>query len=293
MLPRIHRPAGMALAAIALAIIAWAQPSLAQDKAKDTVLAVINGHEIKRSAVEVLQTQLPRQYQTVPLEQIFPALVELMMNTHLVVGDAKARKLDQDADYLTRRTLAENQALERYAMQKEVTDKIDDALVQARYKKMVSELSSSGQISARHILVKTEDEAKAVIKELDSGADFAEVAKKKSTGPSGPSGGDLGSFSRGQMVPPFEKAAFALAKGAYTKNPVQTQFGWHVIKVEDIQAQPAPSFEEASPQIRQGLQQEIATAYFERLRKGANIKLFGLDGLPLDGPTAVPQKKSQ
>jgi len=285
--------AATALAAVALVVLAATPPVLAQDKAKDTVMAVINGHEIHRSELEALQTLLPQQYRSVPLDQIFPALVELLMNTHLAVTDARSRKLDKDPAFAARRALAENQALERFALKKEVDDKLDDAMIKKRYQKVVSELSSSGQVHARHILVKAEDAAKAIIKELDGGADFAELAKKKSTGPSGPSGGDLGFFGKGQMVPAFEKAAFALKKGEHTKAPVKTQFGWHVIKVEEVQAQPAPAFEEAAPQIRENLRQELAAGYLNRLREGADIKLFGLDGMPLDGPKAVPQKKSQ
>ena len=104
---------------------------------------------------------------------------------------------------------------------------------------------------ARHILVKTKEEAEAIIKELDAGADFAKLAKEKSTGPVRPEGGDLGFFSPGQMVPAFEKAAFALKAGKYTKEPVKTQFGWHVIKVEEKRNAPPPEFDQVKDQVRQ------------------------------------------
>lgn len=118
----------------------------------------------------------------------------------------------------------------------------------------------------------------AIIKELDGGADFAELAKTKSTGPSGPRGGDLGYFAKGQMVPQFETAAFALEKGAYTKEPVQTQFGFHVIKVEDSRETTPPTFEESVDEIRNDMAQAAAAQYIEGLRGAAKIERFNIDG---------------
>ncbi len=126
-------------------------------------------------------------------------------------------------------------------------------------------VSPEKQLKARHILVKTEDEAKEIIKELEGGADFAELAKAKSTGPSGTKGGDLGTFGKGQMVPEFEAAAFALEVGEFSKEPVKTQFGFHVIKVEDKLDQPLPTFEEAREQLRQLL---LTEAYADAVKTG-------------------------
>ena len=127
---------------------------------------------------------------------------------------------------------------------------------------------------ARHILVKTEDEAKAIIKELDDGADFEATAKEKSTGPSGPNGGDLGFFGKGQMVPEFETAAFALDKGSFTKEPVQTQFGWHVIKVEDKRPQEKPKFEDVAAQLRQQLIRERYETVMAELKADTPVEIL-------------------
>ena len=131
---------------------------------------------------------------------------------------------------------------------------------------------------ARHILVKSEDEAKAVIKELDGGADFAKLASEKSIGPSKAQGGDLDYFGRGQMVKEFEDAAFGLEAGAYTETPVRTQFGWHVIKVEDKRKSEPPTFEEAESALGQEMSQEIAEALMRELTEKATIQRFELDG---------------
>jgi peptidyl-prolyl cis-trans isomerase C len=123
--------------------------------------------------------------------------------------------------------------------------------IKARYDKEVAATPPEEEISARHILVETEEEAKALITELDAGKDFAELAKEKSTGPSAGQGGDLGFFTKGRMVPEFEAAAFEITPGEYGKEPVKTQFGWHVIKVEERRETAPPAFEEVADQVRQ------------------------------------------
>ncbi|MGB0672069.1 MAG: peptidylprolyl isomerase, partial [Rhodospirillales bacterium] len=133
---------------------------------------------------------------------------------------------------------------------------------------------------ARHILLKTEEDAKAAIKKLDGGADFAALAKELSTGPSKDNGGDLGFFVKEQMVPEFAEATFAMKPGSYSKKPVQTQFGWHVIKVEEARKRTPPTLEEATPVIRQELSREVGLAYLEEVKKDAKIEKFNPDGSP-------------
>src|SRR5262249_4048671 len=134
---------------------------------------------------------------------------------------------------------------------------------------------------ARHILVKTEDEEKSLIGELDKGADFDELAKKNSTDPGAASGGDLGYFGRGDMVKEFADAAFALPAGQYTKTPIKTEFGWHVIKVEDHRVSTPPSFKEARHEVSQLVARDAVDATLKELRGAAKIETFGLDGKPL------------
>ena len=128
-------------------------------------------------------------------------------------------------------------------------------------------------MTASHILVETEEEAKAIIDQLKDGADFAELAREKSTGPSGPSGGSLGSFGRGQMVPAFEAAAFGMPVGSFSDNPVQTQFGWHVIQVSDKGIQEAPALDQMRDQIAANLSRQSFARIVETLRVGTTIEI--------------------
>jgi len=168
---------------------------------------------------------------------------------------------------------------ERVLNEAYVSDKmaavVTDSMVKDEYQISIALEKKSEEVKARHILVKTKKEAMAVIAELKGGADFAKVAKAKSTGPSSRSGGDLGYFGFKQMVPPFSKAAFALKPGDYTTEPVKTQFGWHVIKVEDRRMAGAANFEQASQKIRQELRQKAYKDTIANLRAKAKIEVAG------------------
>ena len=155
----------------------------------------------------------------------------------------------------------------------QVVDGMTDADVRARYDQEVAATPPEKEVKARHILVDSEEQAKAVIGELDEGKDFIELAKEKSTGPSGPQGGDLGYFGRGRMVPEFEEAAFALEPGTYTKEPVKSQFGWHIIKVDDVRDVAPPPFEQVADQIRRVLLQERYLALVTEAREAANVEV--------------------
>ena len=154
-----------------------------------------------------------------------------------------------------------------------ISSDVNDAAIEKAYQTFVADTASREQVTAAHILVATEDEAKAIITSLKEGADFAELAKSKSTGPSGPNGGSLGKFGRGQMVPAFENAAFALEDGKITTQPVQTQFGWHVIKVEVKKIAPAPTIEDMREQLVQTLSTQALGRVLEELRAKQKIVL--------------------
>ena len=166
-------------------------------------------------------------------------------------------------------------ALHNGYFQSKIQPVVTEEKMKARFDAEMAGAKPEQKVSARHILVKTEEEAKAIIKELESGADFAELAKSNSTGPSGPKGGDLGEFGKGQMVPAFEAAAFALEPGAFTKSPVQTQFGFHVIKVEKRIDQPLPTFEQSKNQLQQLLLTEAYTESVKSGREKLGVKLAG------------------
>jgi peptidyl-prolyl cis-trans isomerase C len=252
----------------------------------DPVVASVNDYKILKSHLLEVQQLMPQQYQSAPLDQIYPALVNIIIDTKLAAADARARKLHEEADFRARMTRVEDQLLQRVVLQMEMGRAISDDELQAQYKMMVTGLSEKEEVHARHILLKTEDEAKAVIKELDKGADFADLAKTKSTGPSGPNGGDLGFFGKGQMVPEFGKAAFEMDKGKYSSEPVKTQFGFHVIKVEAKRKAKAPEFDTVVEQLRGEISQQRGAKYVDGLREKAKVVRFTLEGEPLDDKKA-------
>mgnify|MGYP003571175728 CR=1 FL=1 len=172
-----------AVLATFLAVSAVAVPVSAED---DPVIARVNGKEILRSQLMQAHENLPAEYKQVPLDQIYPMLLTSLIDSKLVAEDAKARKLDEEAEFQKALTLVKDQLLERYAVRKEIEDAVSDEKLRKMYDDQVAD--GSEEIHARHILVKTSDEAVAIIKQLDGGADFAELAKEKSTGPSGPRG---------------------------------------------------------------------------------------------------------
>ena len=256
------------LSALIALSASFATPAWAQEKIS---VGSVNGEPMYLDEVMQLTEQLPDEYRRQPLESYYPNLVAEIANTKLgakAATDANLQdnELVQDAIRIaTERILAE--AYFATEMRKMVTDEE----IQSAYDRFIADSDSREEISARHILVNEKQEAVDLIAKLKDGADFATLAQEFSTGPSGPKGGDLGYFGRGQMVPDFEVAAFDLEIGTFTAEPVQTQFGWHVIKLEDKRTQPAPTLEEMRSQIAQGLSQQALARLIEELRKDADI----------------------
>ncbi|MCH7937751.1 MAG: peptidylprolyl isomerase [Proteobacteria bacterium] len=284
MFPRLVPAALLALALAA----AGGPPGFA---AEDTVVATVNGHDILLSDVRAAHRRLPREYQQVPFETIFPGLVDSLIDTRLAAADARRQNLHQQQEFKDQMARIEDQILQRMMLSKIIEKGVSDADVRSRFEKSAKERAASKQVKARHILVETENQAKAVIADLKKGGDFTALARERSTGPSASDGGDLGFFGRGQMVPAFEAAAFKLKKGAFTETPVKTQFGWHVILVEDRKKAEAPSFEDVEQFLRNELSQEAGTAYIKRLRGGAKITRFNADGSPLEGAAPAGENK--
>ena len=260
------------------AIAQTTAPKPATDPATDPVVATVNGTSIMRSDINVARKQLPEQYRNLPMDQIYQPLLNQLIRTKILSAAARSEKLDETDVFKRRLGLIQDRLLEEALLEKLIGEKITDDALQARYKKTVGGFPTTEEVRARHILVKTEAEADAIIKDLAGGADFAKIAADKSIGPSKTRGGDLDYFGKGQMVPPFEKAAFALAKGEFTQKAVKSPFGWHVIKVEDKRQSKPPSFEESRSKIGQELSQEIAQQLVKDLTEKAKIERFEADG---------------
>ena len=276
----------VAVAAIlAIAVL----PSLAATAEEDPVVAKVNGDEIRRSQALEVRRRLPAQMQQVPDDLIMPVLVNIVIDTKVVAAEARRQNLQDDPEVREQMAKLEELILEQYLISRTVEKSITDEALKERYEKLVEETKGEEEVHARHILLEKEEEAKEVIAQLQKGADFAELAKEKSTGPSAPQGGDLGYFAQGEMVPAFSEAAFALKAGAFTEEPVQTQFGWHVIKVEDRRAKEPPTLEEVSDQLRGELAREARAAYIEELRAKATIER--MDEAKPPAPGAEPPAK--
>jgi len=266
---RAPRLAGLALGAVCLALAA-AGPALA---AGSDVVATVNGKTITEADVSVLKELMGSALKKVPDANRRQMLVNILVQTQVLADVAEKAGLDQTPDFKRRLAWFRMQALRNAYVRKEVDSKITDADVKARYEEMVKQVKPKVEIRASHILVKSEAEAKQIIAQLDKGADFATLAKEKSIGPSKSHGGDLGFFGKGRMVPEFDKAAFALKVGEYSKQPVKTQFGWHVIKVVDERKVAPPTFDQVKEGLRQRMQAVELRKVVQDLESKAKIEM--------------------
>lgn len=241
---------------------------------RDTVIAKVGQTEITLGQMIVMQETLPDQYRALPDDVLYQAMLD-----QLVQQAAILEKMDAELTYRDA-TRLENQRrafLGNVALDQALADVVTEETVQAAYDAQFGEgFEGAPQFRASHILVATEDEAKALLEELDGGADFAELAKAKSQGPSGTNGGDLGWFGRGMMVQPFDEAVAEMEKDE-VKGPVQTQFGWHVIKLDDTRIEPAPTLDEARQQIVEDLEQEAIEKFLMAATDGLDIELMAED----------------
>ena len=287
------------LAAVALFAIAAASTGVrAQDAAADPVVAKVGAVEIHESELKLAIAGLDPQLANLPDDQKRVAALSSIIDVKLLATVADKEGLKDSADFKQRLAFLTDRELHNAYFKKHVVDAVTPEEVKARYDKEVAAINPEDEIRARHILVKTEEEAKAIIKDLDAGKDFVEIAKEKSTDPNKSEGGDLGYFSKGRMVPEFETAAFALEKGAYSKEPVKSQFGFHVIKVEDKREKPLPTFDEVKEQVEAYLARKAQQDLILALRKDAKIeRLDKADGAkpgekPAEGATPAEPKKN-
>ncbi|WP_439612893.1 peptidylprolyl isomerase [Reyranella sp.] len=256
---------------------------------KDPVVAVVNGQQIRLSELEIAQQSLPQQYRSMPLQAVFPALLERIIDSKLVVQEGKKTKTNEDPAFKKRMAFVEEQVLQDFWIQREISRLVTLEKIQQRYQERLKSMPPEEEVHARHILVATEDEAKAIIAELKKGTAFDKLAKEKSTDKaSGAEGGDLGWFKKSDMVKEFADAAFDLKKGQTSETPTKTQFGFHVISIDDRRTAPPPALEELSEQIREELAREAITAQLDRVRSGSKIEKFNMDGTKAEAAPATP-----
>jgi peptidyl-prolyl cis-trans isomerase C len=244
----------------------------------DPVVALVNDVKFYKSDVERARKQLPLEAQKYPSSIVYQHLIKSLIDTHLVATAARKDRLDKRLKIVKQVRRIENQVLHKTYLDERIVAAVTDERLKELYEIFRTSNSDTKEIRARHILLETRKQAIEVIRQLNEGADFSNLAKKLSTGPSGKQGGDLGYFSRERMVPPFSKGAFATSVGQFTAQPVKTQFGWHIIKVEDKRTVKAKPFDQVKMQLRKQLINDLENSIISKLRNAASIRIFGPDG---------------
>lgn len=254
----------------AAVMLALAGAAGAQD---NPVVATIDGAPVTEADLTTAIADLEEQFARLPEDQRRAAALTAVIEIRLMSAAAEKQGLADGDAFQRRMALLRQRALHSAYIDSEIAGKVTDEAIRARYDREVAGMTPANEVRARHIIVETREEAAAIIAELDAGGDFEAIAREKSKDGAAAQGGDLGYFGQGQMVKEFEDAAFALDVGAHSKEPVQTQFGWHVIKVEDKRAQQPPAFEEVAGQFRSLLLREVYFAAVQSLRDAASIEI--------------------
>lgn len=268
------------MGAFALPSISFAAPEMDVSQETKTsedenkVLARVGSASITEKDFQRASEVFAPSLQLIPEEERMAIIGQALIDMQVIANAAEAAEIDQLPAFKEQMRFLRLQTLRDVYFQEKIEKSISEDDVRKVYDETYEDFESTPEIQVSHILVDTEDAALDIIKQLDEGADFAELAKEHSIGPSAGKGGDLGFFSKGQMVPEFEESAFALKKGQYTKTPVQTQFGWHVILLHEQRTQPVPTFESVEPQIRQKILHDKFRTILDDMKKQQDIEIL-------------------
>jgi peptidyl-prolyl cis-trans isomerase C len=274
------------VAGVAAAITVGASAIAAEND--DPVVGRVDGADVHQSDVIAAYSDLPSEYQALPVERLHRVLLDQVIDDRLIAEVAKEMKYAEDEEVQEQLRRAEAEVYRQVYFTRRIKEALTEEALKAQYDEAIKNIPPQDEVHARHILVKDEDEAKALIEELAKGqVEFAKLAEEKSIGPSASQGGDLGYFTKDTMVPEFAEAAFALEPGQVSPEPVQTQFGWHVIKVEDRRPKAAPTFEEMQQELANEISQQAIADAVAALREGHDIERFSFDGsMPEEAPPA-------
>ena len=237
----------------------------------DPVVARVNGTEIRSSDLAIAEEEVGNNLPPMPAEGKRDYLVNYVSDMILIAKAAEDKKIAEDAAFKRRLAYMRNKLLMETMLHAEVKSAVTDAAMHKVYDDAAKQMADEKEVRARHILVESEDEAKTVLAELRKGTDFAELAKIKSKDPGAAEGGDLGFFTKDQMVPEFAEAAFRLEPGQMSE-PIKTAFGWHIIRSEEKRARPVPPFEQVKDQIENYVARKAQAEVIAKLRQGANIE---------------------
>jgi len=247
-------------------MVSLATSSVSQDATAETVVATVNGTDITLGHIIVLQDSLPEQYQSLPDDVLFSGLLDQLIQQSVLAGQA-----GEPSAIITLRLENERRTLlAGSAIQAVIDSELTEEAYQAAYEARFAGAEPTNEFNASHILVESEEEAKALVVELDGGADFAELAIAKSTGPSGPNGGELGWFGPGMMVKPFEDVVTEMETGQISA-PVKTQFGWHVIKLNEARIKETPTLDSVRAELTEEIQQRVIEQTLADLTANADV----------------------
>jgi peptidyl-prolyl cis-trans isomerase C len=281
-------PARLLVAVILCGVIA-AGSALAQSDA-DPVLAKVNGQAIHLSDLKAAAETLPPQARTMPPQQLYPMLLDQLIDAQALLVEAKKTGLDKDPEVQRTMQFAQDRALETSLLSKVVRPQTSDDAVKARYDEQYAGKAGETEVHARHILVGDEATAKKIIADLKKGGDFAALSKQYSKDPgAAQQGGDLGFFKKGDMVPEFADTAFALKDKEIAPAPVKTQFGWHVIQTLEHRTAEPQSFDQVRDELRQSMVQAAVQKELAEARGAVTVERFNMDGSALKATdTAEP-----
>lgn len=257
---------GISAAVIAFALALPGAAPAENHVSADTIVATVNGTDITLGHMIVLKQRLPEQYQQLPPDVLFEGILDQLIQQTLLGGSAGS--LSRSAEIVLENEARSLRAAEE--IQRITNDAVTDESLQQAYDEVFAELQPETEYNASHILVPTEEEAQALVSELEGGADFATLAQEKSTGPSGPNGGQLGWFGKGAMVPSFEETVMTMEPGTISA-PVQTQFGWHVIRLNETRLASAPALEEVRGELLDTLRRAAIEERVTELTGSAEI----------------------
>ncbi len=288
----------MRLVPLAAALgVAVAGPTLAQAAkpaakpgaaAPNPVVATVNNEVIRLSDVGAAAGAVPAEVrQQIPPEVLYQKLLDQLISRKALLIEARKEGLDRDPAVQKQMQNAADQVLQTTALQRAVLPKLNEEAIKAEYDKEYAGKPGEEEVHARHILVDSEAQAKDIIKQLEAGAKFGDLAKKYSKDPGAANGGDLGFFKKGDMLPEFSAAAFALKPNQFTHTPVHTRYGWHVIQVLETRVAQPPTYDQVRGEIQQQLMQKDVQAAVAAAKSQVRITMYNADGTPVK-PGAAP-----
>lgn len=279
------RIVGFTISAVAVVVVAVASfvsfkvynANASGDKG---VAAKVNGEVIYINDLKQSYADHPQIKDRVPFEEFYAKTLDVFVNSKLVYQAAQKAKIEDSPEYQRQLVTAKEDLARKLYLEKEVENRVNEEAVQKLYNDYTSKFESQKEVKAKHILVDSEAKAKEVIDKLKKGGDFVKLAQEYSKDQV-----DLGYFTKDMMVPEFSNAAFNMKKGEYSKTPVKTEFGYHVILVEDARASKPLELKEIEPQLKNMVTQQVIAQIFEDLRDNAKVERYSLEG------EVIPEKK--